>query len=430
MRSRSQPPATAPSVIASFAAGPGRWKWRMPLLFRSPSRRLLTACVSALVVSLFLPIVALAIGPSDQVISDATIKNAKAFTLYDTGVLSAGLNKANQVNLPAGTGTIIGGVRKGNTGYVTILTASHVATAGVTTFSVGQGYGANPYKLTFSLGATQTYTIPGSPGGLSTDVSVVLAQVALNKKNAGLFADLVKYKPTVTNPTVNPLLNATAKAPVGFTEIGYGSPGTYNPAIAIGGRNFPGYTFPRGAALVPGVIGVRRFQNNQALAYLNPVVTAYGGRLFYEPLTLFDALAPSNNKDPGGTALPGDSGGPLYTQMAKNPIEITVTRNGMPYDIPVTNTNSLSAILVSGLVLPVNATTGAVVVPSVEQAVPITSNIYNWLNPYIINPLSIPEPNSLVLLGLGCLGVVAYRLPRRIATRLGSALRRDGRRAA
>ena len=47
----------------------------------------------------------------------------------------------NMPNSPVGTGTIIGFKEVGNTGYVAILTANHVATAGVTTMSLGAGAG-------------------------------------------------------------------------------------------------------------------------------------------------------------------------------------------------------------------------------------------------------------------------------------------------
>ena len=113
-----------------FPAGKLQW----PFLLR-----VLPPLAAGIVATLLLPSVALAIGSNDQKI---TITAGLPGPLNVSGVLSAGLNGMNMPNIPVGTGTIIGFKEVGNTGYVAILTANHVATAGVTTMSLGAGPGS------------------------------------------------------------------------------------------------------------------------------------------------------------------------------------------------------------------------------------------------------------------------------------------------
>ena len=79
------------------------------------------------------PAVAFAIGPNTQTVPDATVNAMAASPPYATGFLTGPLGQI-------GTGTVIGETpvnQNSTVGYVAILTANHVASSGVNTFTLG-----------------------------------------------------------------------------------------------------------------------------------------------------------------------------------------------------------------------------------------------------------------------------------------------------
>jgi hypothetical protein len=358
--------------------------------------------VAGLTAVWLVPAVAWAIGPNDQKIPDPPTP----LSIGATGVLSGG---------EVGTGTVIGAQVAGTTGYVAILTANHVAAAGETDFAIGAGTGANPYSIIFQTGAFVTYTIndpQNNPKNLPEDISLILGtETGLNQGSTALalFKLLGKNVPTITNPQNNPFPAASATNKVPFTQIGYGLQGQYNANINIDGKVVQGYEGTN-------VKGERLFENNLAISYKTPAVDPYLGK-YFEPITTFNVIAPNAAGQGGG--LPGDSGGPMYTQPPGNPVSVTVNRGGNNIQIPISYTNSLSAVWEAfaaatdkdGKVLE----PPTILVGSPQVGVPIDQGLYNWIKPFAANPQSIPEPSSLVLLGLGSLGFLVWSCRRRSA---------------
>jgi hypothetical protein len=368
--------------------------------------------VVAVIVLMTAATVTLAISPHDQRISDAPVP----LRLGATGVFGSG---------ELGTGTVVGAKLDGTTGYVSILTAAHVAKEKPMSFALGQGFGGNPYSLIFSTGPFISYKIDAAanPNKLPVDVAVVTGKIRdLNAGSQALnsFNILKNNLPTVTSPADNPLVNPNAVNPtpfspqVPFTQIGYGLQGEYK--ANIDNVNNPGTTFQGFQST--GQVGERLFQNNFATQYAPPhVVQAYNPNEYYQPMVEFDVLGPPNNSGRGG-AMRGDSGGPLYTD-ASNPGVVTVNRGGNNIAIQIQHTNSLSAVFV-GLQVFRNNTTNEVALPETtpiswhQWGVPINQGIYNWMQPYVgTDPkLIVPEPATPILLAVVVLIFLLSRRPK------------------
>jgi len=427
--------ATVSRIVAAATMTPRNLEGSHGPRFRSTALGPVGGAVAFLAAIIIAPAVAFAIGPNTQTVPDAAV-NAMAQSLYATGQLSGPGG--------AGTGTVIGETAvtpNSPFGYVAILTADHVASAGMNTLTLGFDAGVNnAFTLTASVGAFQTYTIPPpqnttGPPPLPEDISVMLGTVNLAVgANRGNYNTLVANTPTITNPANNPLVpnplaNTTFNPPKLFSEIGYGLQGTYNGNIGGGGQM--GYLYP-----AMDMTGQRLFQNNAATAYMlaansnNILNGTYPG--YFEPFDRFQVLAPNtaNTLGPGGAnvlnyggaALNGDSGSPLFTGGPS----FTFNSNG---PLTMALTNSISAILVAGYTGAVLDGTQTLLTGTNEYAVPIdTSALYNWIENYAMNPTSIPEPSSAVLLGLGFLGFLAWRRSDRITPALVNMITRLGNR--
>jgi PEP-CTERM motif len=271
------------------------------------------------------------------------------------------------------------------------------------------GAGPGNYDISFPVKASATFKIvdaANNPLLLPEDVSVLQGKIDLTQGNNREYVDEVLQNsiPKITAPGANPLFGTTLKNQVPFTEIGYGAQGT-NVANAI-------------YVPVPNSNGSRLFQNNLATAYLGTVTSPYlaANKLpYYEPLDTFKVLFPpaaaAGMAQGYGAALGGDSGGPLYTGGTLT--DISITRMGKNLEIPIF-TDSLSAIVVAGA--------SPTIVNGLEYAVPIDQGVYNWLKAYQANPQSIPEPSSVVLLGIGVVGFLAWRCRHRAAPAIRNGL--------
>ncbi len=227
-------------------------------LIRSLGLLAATGCIALL----GWPSSARAIGPLNQIISDAPPAN----TLYDA---CAFLNQSSGTGTYAngggtygsgtwqqyGSGALVGvsAPENGNV-CLAILTANHVAKAisggstATTTGNIDIGFGpgqlsaqgtvvplAQGYPFMVQAGQYATYTLPGSPGP-SEDLSIVKATVSLatlmQPSNSAAYA----YYQKITAQTF--LLAALAYLPssgttaanIPFTEIGYGLAGTFQMA--------------------------------------------------------------------------------------------------------------------------------------------------------------------------------------------------------
>ncbi len=368
--------------------------------------------------ALWMPTIALGIGPDYQFITDTTAPNF-------TGAPAGTLNDVVSLTTPGGgigSGMVIGISPEGPDQSYTlaILTANHVAAAGVTMAN----YGANGNVLQMNLtGKASTFTLVdpvNNPNNLPEDLSIVQATTNISTlvgNQLDLF-NLVKANvPTLNAFSVAPpastapnaALNQNA-AVVNFTQYGYGGQGTFN-------ANAPARFVSNGTT------GSRMFENNTTFDVAGASATNYGFTNYFEPITRFTAKAPGftangtppplNSSGNGqGTGMRGDSGGPLLTSIA-GPI-VSVTPNfgpaGQQVPTPVTLSfvNSETAVYV-GVDL---ATTvgGALVVPDTTNvgwnnyAVPLAAgngNSLAWADFYAANPELIPEPSSAALLALG-----------------------------
>jgi hypothetical protein len=346
------------------------------------------------VASLVLPTVAFAIGPNDQVIPDAP----NPLRLGATGIMTG-------AGTSSGTGTVIGAVTNNGSGYVTILTADHVGST-LQNLQLGSGLGTpQSYTLSFTGVTYKPYRVvdpANNPNNLPEDVGVVLGTINLNgnAQAQAAFNILANNLPTVTNPmNGNPLVMADSGAiNVGFTQLGYGISGAYKTNIMDPNLQNRGNGYQD-----DGTFGKRGFQNNTALTYTAPSVQTYGKSMYYEPVDSDKALDQGNGGT--GSGFPGDSGGPWYTGGAAS--QVAITRNNNPLVVPVNDTDNLSAVFVAGTpatfvnggndqIEPLDPTT--ILVNSTQLAVPIDQGLYNFLTPFIANPLAIPEPGSMLLI--------------------------------
>ena len=333
---------------------------------------------------------AAAIGPNDQFLPDAPNPRSLGSVGYVAGV---------------GTGTVISAKVSGNQGLITILTANHVAkdaTNGV--FDIGA---TAPFSAAFNIMGFQTYTLVdpiNNPTNLPEDVSV-MEGIDTQPVNAGapqqIFNLLSANVGTVTNPGAGngPFAAASVINPVGFTQVGYGLQGLFS--ANAGGANIPGY-------VSTGAVGQRFFQNNGVVSYTAP--TTQSG--YFEPLVSFTYSAPDAFGQ--GVAFAGDSGSPYFTGGAAGTLTITSTADGRQgQTVPIDFSNGISAIHVLGSGLNggklklVGGGYGG-------QGVPITPGLYNWLQPFILNPAAAaPEPAALALMGIGGAALLLVRRRRR-----------------
>lgn len=324
-----------------------------------------------------------AIGPNDQSIPDAPNPLSLGSVGFFTGV---------------GTGTVISAATSGNQGIVAILTANHVARdASNGIFNIGA---KSPYSATFKIMGYQNYAIVdpvNNPGRLPEDISVMegIDTQAVNTGAAQtIFNQLKSSIATVTNPGAGngPFANAAITNPVSFTQIGYGLQGQYTSSVG-GIQNNPGY-------VSTGTSGQRLFQNNNILQYSAPAKQTYGS--YYEPLVTYIYLAPDSAGH--GASFPGDSGGPYFTGGGSGSITISNNVGGRQgQTIPIDYSNSISAVHVLG-------SSAKLVGTGLGSGVPITPGLYNWLQPFVVNPATaVPEPAALALLAVGGLMLLLRR---------------------
>jgi hypothetical protein len=303
-----------------------------------------------------------------------------------------------------GTGTVISAKVNGNQGLITILTANHVASAAVGgVFDIGA---KAPFSAAFNIMGLQTYTLVdpvNNPNNLPEDISVMEGIDTL-PVNAGVaqtvFNLLSANIATVTNPGAGngPFAAASVLNPVGFTQVGYGLQGQFS--ANAGGANQPGY-------VSTGAYGQRGFQNNGVIAYTAP--TTIGG--YFEPLVSFAYSAPDAFGH--GASFQGDSGSPYFTGGASGTLTITSNADGRQgQTVPINFSNGISAVHVLG-----SSFKGG----SLElvgggyggQGVPITPGLYNWLQPFILNPATaVPEPAALALMTIGGAALLLVRRKR------------------
>jgi hypothetical protein len=348
-----------------------------------------------------------------------------------------------------GTGSIIGATQPNAAGWsvISILTANHVATSGVTLASFGQGPNAtNPagaYALTIPLsGAMKGFTLAdaNNAGNLPEDIEIMQAEVNINALAGPGLAELnlvlnplsqfllapsaaaipASTAPNPTMPNVD-IRNFAPTANINFTQLGYGVGGIYDNTV-------PSYKDTQPA-------DARRFQNNTITSATGASVNNFTN--YFEPLVNFNVLAPSKNG--GGGGLPGDSGGPLLTGGAADPgskYSITVTPSylnaappGGPASgtaIPVTlnYTDYESAVFVgaqfaSGAYSPpdllITHNPPAALPAGTESGVPLiatgdrTTGSYDWAYYYANNPTLVPEPGTISLIALGGLALLRRR---------------------
>jgi hypothetical protein len=354
----------------------------------------------------------LAIGPGDQKLPD----DPNPLSIRATGLLSN--------TSPIGTGTIVATKLVGTTGYVSILTANHVATSRPTNLKLGSLIdGAAPWLQLTTLKKFQTFTIvdkDNNPTNLPEDVALMEARIdGLKDGTPALanFQQLAANLPTIPDPSKgggNPLVKAASDNPVGFTQIGYGRLAAYSASIDIGNSTFiSGYQ-------ATGTVGQRLFENNQAIEYAAPTIfkdPLSGTPEYYYPKVGFTAIGPPNN-DGQGLGMGGDSGSPLLTQAPGNAINIPVTRSGNKIQIPLQYTDSLSAVFVSSVSVtviemidgnPVKVPLDPETVAKgpAQSAIPIDTGLYSWMKPYLADPRANPEPSTITLVAAsGLLGLV------------------------
>ena len=363
--------------------------------------------------------VAVAIGPQYQVIGDPVAAGAGPLNDVTSLLLANGIEN--------GTGSVIGVSAPNANNVVTmaVLTARHVAVSAVTTanFGVGPGEagapGVGPYLLSANLNGTFvgfTLVDPvNNPNNRPQDLAIMKARVKVPAGGAALAEFNLVTNPAnifllAPFPTTPPAPGMTVAANNQFTEIGYGTAGTYDTANTV-------YT--------PSVIAnddARRFQNNTVTSVDGSALITRGGVQYYQPEVNWSVMAPSAAG--GGASFPGDSGGPYLTggvlaQLNANSVSVTPSfvdpnnvNNPLPsnvaINIPLSYTDYLSAVHVAGAA-PKTVGAGGFGVPLVQTGSRRTGSL-NWALHYANNPTAIPEPNSLLLILAGnCCWVLLAR---------------------
>jgi hypothetical protein len=389
-------------------------------------------CFTLGVLIWIVPGLAMAIGPNYQVVTDAG--NAATYTGAPTGTLN------DVVSLTGGgiigTGTVIGiSAPVNNIETVSILTANHVASGGVT--QANFGFGGN--VLTMNLtGKSATYVLndANNPGHLPEDMTIVQATVntaaLMGNGNAAKELALINANPLTLSAfaaappasTAHGAALNTNTAAVSATQYGYGGQAQYNAAA----NNY-----------TAGATGSRLFENNATHVTNGASDSLFAA--YFEPITQFTAKAPSiaagppQTSDGQGTGARGDSGGPLMTSAAGG--NVTVTPNWgpaaqqVPTQVPLNFTNSEAAVYV-GVQLATDGS-GNLIVPDTTNvgwenyAVPLVSSTDTSINPfggslqwaryYATNPSAVPEPSSAILLCLSGGSLLATGWRRRRALR-------------
>ena len=349
---------------------------------------------------------AFAIGPQYQIVTDpvgavgATLNDVCALTLA-TPLPGGGFN------INGGTGTVIGvsNANANGTVFLSILTASHVVTPGLTLADFGVGTGPLPgnpignYALSIPLtGNVRQFTLsdPNNPdpknpltalAALPEDMDVIQAQINPGTLAGGALAEwnLIAANPIslVAFPTAPPASTGANQPPPGpgnapgpaiapnsnpinpgrgFTQIGYGLGATYNTAAAVANpltntQAAAANTYVRNPT-APPTFGtpppfVRRFINNTATsiegASANNELSPTGTQIYFEPRV--DAAALPASPSGGGITLRGDSGGPLLISapgpnQAVNPIfnDPAAANPAIPATVPINFTNSEAAV--------------------------------------------------------------------------------------
>jgi hypothetical protein len=328
--------------------------------------RFMAKCALSSTVLFLSHVAAYAIGPDTQIVYDADI--AGGSPLNDVTSI---LNNGSQV----GTGTVIGLEQDGEDDIFAVLTAAHVATATVNQAAFGEGPAAGGgYSLVANLGGYVTFG--------SQDLAIMQAVV----NTANLTPPQQAELNLVENNFVT-LAPYTQSGPQYFTQVGYGTGGTWNPAL---GGGVGGYS-PIG-----GQDDARRFQNN---TILNMTPNGPVGA-FTEPLVNWNYLAAGAAG--GGAGFPGDSGGPYFFGGSSVYSEESYPGNTVNYSddeeaVHVLGTSDANGNKIVGM-----QGSG---VPLIQSANP-TLDSFDWAESYagdsINNPISdIPEPGTVALICMG-----------------------------
>jgi hypothetical protein len=336
--------------------------------------RFMAKCALASTVLFLSHVAAYAIGPDYQIVYDADI--AGGGTLNDvTSLLIAGVED--------GTGTVIGWQQDGEDDVFAILTAQHVASAGVTQAAFGEGPAAGGgYSLEANL---EGYTTFGTQ-----DLSIMKAVV----DTAGLTPAQQAELNLVQNNIVQlaPYTGSTY-----FTQVGYGTGGTWNPALGGGAGGY---------SPIGGQDDARRFQNNSITGMVANGPVGYGP--YVEPLVNWNYLAASPAG--GGAGFPGDSGGPYFFGGPSVLTGSGITADYSDYEEAVhvagqsdANGNKIVGMQGSG-------------VPLIQSANPALDS-YDWAeyfaDSYYNGAISdIPEPGTVALICMGA-AFLGSRLGRR-----------------
>ncbi len=404
-------------------------------------RRTTYVCLASLLVLVGSARLAWGIGPDYQVDPDE-FGVGGAFigvpapwgTLNDTVRLLGGTTNATK-NL--GSGTVIG-VQPDPTAPgvsdVAILTANHVANAGVTLASFGVGinapapWGYNAWALTLSvLPVYQTFSLgvsANNPQGLTEDLSIIEAQVApatlanpgpANQWNAyaasewNLVSNPNDIMSPVAWPSAIPAATPTNVAPTTApVNVGFSIDGGYG----IGGQ----FSFNNNKYTGNQLSSVRRFVNGTVNTAIGASVSngIYGGaKSYFQPMVKWPIQAPSAAG--GGTTFGGDSGSG-YLVNATNPVSILVTNFDNISGMVTNNTSGITNWITLNDTLDVGAVHVAgqpQTVGNFNSGVPLVAgdgNSLDWADTYADSPwlISVPEPGSFVLVALGALALLRF----------------------
>ena len=333
--------------------------------------------------------VALAIGPSDQLVSS---------DLYNHTTVSSVVDFLGTQNAAGdyGTGSIIATTLSGQTAYAYILTADHVAcdnTQGTATaYSDWVAIGSNNGTAAGVANTFQeTLIAAGGPDPTTAFEDLAIVKITLgnisNPQTASLYNSIVPF--TIVNPSTWAIKTGTA-----FTEYGYGNTST-------------AYTSPGGTA------GYRpansdftlRFQNNKVNSivttgpadYVAGASTGSGskntGANYRDAQITWKTVAPANPAFQG-TSFPGDSGGPY---LAGGTFLEDITRGGAGV------TNSVYSDYLFGVHTYGVATggNGIKLNGDINGGVYIDQSNYNWIM------TSVPEPTTIAIAGLGGVAFLA-----------------------
>jgi len=329
--------------------------------------RFMAKCVLASTVLFLSHVAAYAIGPDTQIVYDADI--AAGSPLNDVTSI---LNNGSQI----GTGTVIGYQVDGEDDVFAVLTAAHVATAAVNQAAFGEGPAAGGgYSLVASLGGYTTFG--------TQDLAIMQAVV-----NTANLTPAQQAALTLVQNNLVTLAPYTQSGPQYFTQIGYGTAGSWNAALGLNG----GYT-PIG-----GQDDARRFQNNTILSMTANGPVGYGP--YTEPLVNWKYLAAGAAG--GGASFPGDSGGPYLFGGSSVTSEESTPGQTVNYSDVEEVVHVAGASQPNGNELVGQGASG---VPLIQSANPALDS-YDWAvyyaDSYYDGAISdIPEPGTVALIFMG-----------------------------